>query len=94
MARLEKNNPFAGRDDVAGKVALGATGVVLAAGAVAAASALASKTTRQKVQKGVRTVRKAVEEGVGRYKTFQHRIGVGKGLMKKSAHGGKRRRKG
>lgn len=43
---MEKIQLGGGRDDIAQRVALGATGVALAAGAVAARAVLASRKTR------------------------------------------------
>lgn len=85
------------KDDMIKKVALGATGVALAAGAVAAGVTLArSKKARTTLKRGVRRtikgierVRGVLEEGQERYQAIQHRIAASgkKGLMKKSAHG-------
>lgn len=63
------------------KIAMGATGLALAAGAVAAGAALTNKNTRKTLQrtakktvKGLKRVRDVMEEGQHRYQAFQHRI--------------------
>lgn len=89
---------MANKDDIVKKTALGATGVAITAGAIAAGVALANKKNRTKVKKiasktikKLGKVREAIQEGADRYQAYQHRIGMGrgkaKGLMKKSAHG-------
>src|SRR5690349_8250323 len=65
-----------GRDDIAGKVVLGATGVALAAGGVAAAVMLTSRKNRT-------TLKKAFSQGADKIQEYQHRIGIGKSSGKK-----------
>lgn len=68
-----------------GKVALGAAGVALAAGAAIATNvALKDKKTRARFQKGADRIQKVLEEGTERYQAYQHRIGLNKGKGKVS----------
>lgn len=74
-----------GVDDMAGKIALGATGVALAAGAIIAGVALTNPKTRQKIANGtkstvkrLRRVGEVIQEGKHRYQAVQHRIGLSK----------------
>jgi hypothetical protein len=79
------------RDDVMGKVALGATGVALAAGGIAAAVYLTNKKNRMGVSKAAgRTFKKLGKvrdtfQSVAndRYQAVAHRIGAGKTNTKK-----------
>ncbi len=83
-----------GKDDMVKKVALGVTGLAIATGAVAAGVALTNRRNRTALKRGaqktmgnIRKVQKVLEEGHDRYQAYQHRIGVGKGMMKKAAQG-------
>ncbi len=82
MAR-QKNN-------MAGKLALGVTGVAVATGVVVAGAALANKKNRTALKRGarktvkkLRDVREAIEEGRNKYQAFQHRIGMKRGVRGK-----------
>jgi len=66
-------------------IAMGATGLALAAGAVATGIALANKDTRRKLQKtakktaqkattGIKRAREMMEESQQKYQAFQHRV--------------------
>lgn len=74
-----------GRDDVMGKVALGATGLALAAGGIAVAVMLTNKGNRSTVKKAAgKTLKKlgkmrdALDDAGQKYQAIQHRIGMGK----------------
>ncbi len=74
-----------GRDDVMGKVALGATGLALAAGGIAAAAMLTNRNSRSTVKKAagktfkrLGRVRHAFDDAGQKYQAIQHRIGMGK----------------
>lgn len=80
MARKHKGLQLkdGGMDDIAEKVALGATGLALAAGAVAAGTMLASRGVRRRLQnratKTVRGLGDMWQAGAERYQAVQHRI--------------------
>lgn len=85
--------------NIAGKIALGVTGVALTAGVVAAGRVLSDKKNRLALKRGARKankklqqVREAIDEGKTRYQAFAHkvsmvgkksRLGLGKGKKKK-----------
>lgn len=70
------------RKELMGKVALGATGVVLTAGALATAAALMNKRNRTTLKKGVTTAAKKInqagrifDEGRNVYQAVAHQVG-------------------
>lgn len=67
-----------GRDDMIGKVALGATGIALAAGGVAAAVLLSNRKNRTTLKRVAGTAKKAFENGAERFQSYQHKIGPAK----------------
>ncbi len=81
-----------GSNNVAGKVSLGLTTVAITAGAVALGTVLASKRNRTALQKqakkavkGIKQVRKVIDDGRERAQVFAHRIAaVGKKIKKSS----------
>lgn len=91
MAQLQTKQSNNG---VGKKIALGATGVALAAGAVVAGVALSDKKNRTKIKKGVKVAAKrirkighVIDEGRERVQAIQHRIRLaypgGKNLTKR-----------
>lgn len=78
-------------DDIAYKVAIGATGVALIAGAIAAGAAAISGETRNSLQKGAEKTAKGlkrmsevVHQGQQGYQAIQHRVASIKGKKNKS----------
>ncbi|OGE44623.1 hypothetical protein A3A45_02855 [Candidatus Daviesbacteria bacterium RIFCSPLOWO2_01_FULL_36_8] len=76
-------------------LAMGATGLALAAGAVATGVALSKKKNRTKLVKEVKRasekvadIKQSLQDAKERYQAYQHRIGLGKG-KKKNAKGKK-----
>lgn len=75
------------KDDMIKKVAIGATGLALATGAVVAGVALTNKKTRTRLTRGAKKTFGRVQQTIGdaaeRYQTYQHKIGGMKVMKKK-----------
>lgn len=86
------------RDDAARKIMLGATGLALAAGAVATGFALSNpknrrklRTTARRAEKGLRRVGEVIEEGRNRYQAIAHRISAVSSRNRRGMRRGRRK---